>query len=545
MSWRKLISSHPVAAALVVTGICLLPVVASRDFTPANELRYLSIVDEAMEEGSLFAFYNQGQPYTDKPPLYFWLMMLCKALAGHHSIFLLSLLSIMPAFATIGVFDRWVYGGRKDVNPVERGAVALLLGTCGMFLGATIVLRMDMLMTLFIVLALRSFFVMYEKPSRRKVESWLLPLWIFLALFSKGPVGLLMPPLVIAVFLAVKKDWKGIWKYAGGKTLAVIAVLAGAWFLCVYLDGGKEYLGDLVFHQTFDRAVHAFHHKEPFWWYAWVIWMDVAPYCVLLVPAIVASWLGKPSAGTVRSDKEIFFGIAIAATFLMLSCFSSKLPVYLLPIVPFCVYMFPLLAQRIGWKPWMYVLLTVSTSAIALAALAFLTGLAFLKDIPAVARLTGEYPFVLSPFIRVGVVLLFAFSAAAVAYSWKREGWLSWISLSVGILLFVCSSGFGMKDINPYIGYGSLCKEIPRDVRVVTLYVQRPENMDAYLGRDIAKDYGRDPEAFLAAEPAGTGPAMLVVKTSRLDAAPRLREFIGKQSRAVSSVGPYTLVLYE
>ena len=64
----------------VFCAVCLLPMMAMRDFTPSNELRYLSIADEAIANGHLFAFYNHGIPYADKPPLYFWIVMLCRLL---------------------------------------------------------------------------------------------------------------------------------------------------------------------------------------------------------------------------------------------------------------------------------------------------------------------------------------------------------------------------------------------------------------------------------------------------------------------------------
>ncbi len=64
--------------------IALLPVMILRDYTPDNELRYLSIVDEALRNGDFFTFTNQGEIYADKPPFYFWLMMVGKTLLGGH-----------------------------------------------------------------------------------------------------------------------------------------------------------------------------------------------------------------------------------------------------------------------------------------------------------------------------------------------------------------------------------------------------------------------------------------------------------------------------
>ena len=41
----------------------------NRDCTPANELRYLSIANEAIENGSFFEFTNNAIHNADKPPI--------------------------------------------------------------------------------------------------------------------------------------------------------------------------------------------------------------------------------------------------------------------------------------------------------------------------------------------------------------------------------------------------------------------------------------------------------------------------------------------
>lgn len=81
--------------------LLVLPVLFLRDFTPNNELKYLSIADEALRDGHLFAFYHQGEAYADKPPLYFWFIMLCKWIFGEYHMIVLSLLSIIPALVSI------------------------------------------------------------------------------------------------------------------------------------------------------------------------------------------------------------------------------------------------------------------------------------------------------------------------------------------------------------------------------------------------------------------------------------------------------------
>ena len=40
--------------------LAVLPVLIFRDYTPSNELRYLSIVDEALRNGDIFTFTKAG-----------------------------------------------------------------------------------------------------------------------------------------------------------------------------------------------------------------------------------------------------------------------------------------------------------------------------------------------------------------------------------------------------------------------------------------------------------------------------------------------------
>ena len=77
--------------------LAVLPVLIFRDYTPSNELRYLSIVDEALRNGDIFTFTNHGIQYADKPPLYFWILMLGKWLLGNHAMWFASLFSFIPA----------------------------------------------------------------------------------------------------------------------------------------------------------------------------------------------------------------------------------------------------------------------------------------------------------------------------------------------------------------------------------------------------------------------------------------------------------------
>ena len=531
----------------VFCAVCLLPMMAMRDFTPSNELRYLSIADEAIANGHLFAFYNHGIPYADKPPLYFWIVMLCRLLFGHHSCLALSMFSLIPAFAIVGIMDRWVMKGKSAMN---RMSVAGMTLTCVMFLGTMVVLRMDMLMCLFIVLALWTFYRMYTGEGSRRQDSLTLPLWIFLALFTKGPVGLLMPPLAIAVFLAVKRDWKGFRKYLGLKTWGIIAALSAVWLTCVWLEGGLEYINNLLFKQTVGRAVNAFTHARPFWFYLVTILWCLAPYTLLLIGSFMASLLPVRKAGAKKtSDLEILFLCTIISTVAMLSSFSSKLPIYLVPVLPFCVYLFPTVLDRIGergWMRWSVGIFQILLLCAGIATLLFLSGSV---TIPAAASLQDEYSFAREAPVVNAVILLTLANAMGTWFLIKRKSVnIPALLLSAGLFLAAFSASAVLRDLNPYIGYGSICSRVPEGTDVATIFLHRPENIDVYTGRQIT-DFGDDPAKLseavkahieLTGKNVGPGrPLTIITRTSRMETTPELQKLFSEGT--VIYAGPYCL----
>ena len=458
---RKLFERYPVGTVLLLMLLCLSPFMALRDVTPANELRYLSIADEALRDGHLFAFTNHGEPYADKPPLYFWILMLFRRLFGQHCTYFLALFSFIPAAAVTVVMDRWVYGKHPEATARERAAMALMLCSTGYWVLLSMFLRMDMLMVLFIVLALWSWY--RDKP-------WEFALFTFLALFTKGPVGILMPPLVVLVYI---------------RFLLLVGGCCAIWFTGAWLDGGAEYLHNLLFHQTVDRTFNAFHHKQPFWFYLKSLWPVMLPWCLLTVPACVGSLCRRGATAfpeTADDMSEKFFRCAFFVTLVMLSCSSGKLPIYLLPVFPFVVYLLPLYVRRTGWRRWMDWAIALPAMVLALAALVLLVEPLFYDRIPALA----PYGFAKSPAFSLAGALVFcgAVLTAVLALRSGKET-ASIFPLGLSVHAFFIAIALVLPQANDFLGYRELCRDIPKDVPVYVREHNRPENMDVYLGREV------------------------------------------------------------
>lgn len=116
----------------VLLLIAFIPLLYFRDFTPNNELKYLSIADEAIQNKTFLTFYNHEQIYADKPPLYFWIIMAGKSLLGFHSMLFISLFSLLPALLILYILNRWLspYTDKKNLQTCN-----LMLITSGLFMG--------------------------------------------------------------------------------------------------------------------------------------------------------------------------------------------------------------------------------------------------------------------------------------------------------------------------------------------------------------------------------------------------------------------------
>lgn len=452
--------------------VALLPLLLMRDFTPANELRYLSIADEALRNHVFFAFTNHGIPYADKPPMYLWLVMLMRTVFGHHCMMALSALSLVPALLIVSVMNAWTC---REMDGKCRLTASMMLLTSGIFIGAAITVRMDMLMSLFIVVALRSFWIIYEGDGATKNERWRFPVYVFLALFTKGALGFLIPLCATVVFLVIRHEIGRVWECWGWRTWVVLIGCCALWWCATYVEGGKAYLYDMLYRQTIGRAFHSFHHAHPFYYYLICIWYNLAPWSLFVLFSIVSAL----RSNVVKSPLLKFLLTISLSTLILLSCLSGKLQVYMLPALPFMVYavgMYLPRAMRTRWsKPCL--LVPSCVFMLVLPTLVILDGLGYLTALS------------LSKSAHLMVYVSAAVLTASGIYSLCHVG-QAVCGLSVGFLLAVVLATPVIPVFNEHCGYAAICDEAKRmsqqtgGLPIATWTMKHAKDMDVYLGHE-------------------------------------------------------------
>ena len=321
-----------------------IPALLLRDFNALNELNYLGIAQEALERGSWFAFYENGVPYADKPPVYLWICMLAVAIAGVHAMPLVLLASVLPFIALISLLDRYL---AYEFRHQERLLIMLGMGSMLVMDVLALVGRMDMLFSMVMLLAYLKLMKRYillkeldhqEGNHRPKYGNLSIPFLLFLAVFIKGPYGILFPLLAILVLMALNNDYKRYFAIVRPHYFVIVLLLVSLWGLCVYLEGGADYFNNLFFEQSAKRlgAIEGVRivHQEPFYFFFKIFLVMTLPVglCALY---FMARQLYLRESLDIKIQACLSF---VLVALVVLSIPKSKLEIYLLPALPMVFY---------------------------------------------------------------------------------------------------------------------------------------------------------------------------------------------------------------
>jgi 4-amino-4-deoxy-L-arabinose transferase-like glycosyltransferase len=325
-------TSYRAWAWVILWGVLVAVALAVRPLLPIDETRYLSVAWEMWRRNDWLVPYLNGTPYTDKPPLLFWGMLLgwrafgvnqwwprlLAPLFGLISVFLLLKLARRLSPATPDVADRTL--------PFLSGLLWVTYSTAVLF---------DTLLTACVLLALIG---VVDAWRGRALRGWgACGAGIGLGLLAKGPVVLVhvLPAILLAPWwTADPKDPKPVmwrrWYLGAIAALAVGAALALAWALPAAGSEGSAYRNAILWEQTAGRITHAFAHQRPWWWY-----LPLLP--VILLPWILWPRWWRALARVCRRpiDLPARFALAwVVPGFIILSLISGKQVHYLIPLLP-------------------------------------------------------------------------------------------------------------------------------------------------------------------------------------------------------------------
>ncbi|MEP6489810.1 glycosyltransferase family 39 protein [Microcoleus vaginatus GB2-A3] len=325
--------------------------------------------------------YFNGETRFDKPPLIYWLMAVAYRTLGVNEW----AVRLPSALCAIGLTCLGFYtlskeeGRRKEEEgrgdeeegkffPTQNsklktrrlplffstpwiGAALIALNPQTIAWGRTGV--SDMLLVGCMCSALLAFFLGYTlEEQREKTEfstvsasrfpnKWYLTFYVLIALaiLAKGPVGIVVPALIVGSFGLYLGNFRQLWREMRPVSgILIILAIALPWYILVILANGQTYIDSFFGYHNFQRFTGVVNkHSAPWYFYFFVVLVGFAPWSIYLPVAIARTrfwqrsyWRRQPRSAQLSLFALFWFG----CIFGFFTIAVTKLPSYVLPLIP-------------------------------------------------------------------------------------------------------------------------------------------------------------------------------------------------------------------
>jgi 4-amino-4-deoxy-L-arabinose transferase-like glycosyltransferase len=320
-------------AVLILVGLCLALFffrLGGMALLNQDEGMHAATSREMVQTGDWLTPRFNGENFYDKPALFNWFVAVCLVVLGYTEFAarlpaaVLGLGTVLVTFA----LGRRMFGGAVGLL---AGAI---LATSLEFIVLSRVVVHDISLAFAQALTLAAFYcaLTTEGPSRRR---WLLLFYAAagLAVLAKGPVGVVLPGLIIGLYLAVTRRWDMVRQtLLFGWGILLFAVIACPWYVAMSL-AHDDYVRSFLVEKNLGSflGIGEPDHPRPFYYYVGVLFGGLFPWSCFLPVALVHT-AGPPG----REDRQplLFLLIWLGAVFVFFSVATSKLASYILPLFP-------------------------------------------------------------------------------------------------------------------------------------------------------------------------------------------------------------------
>lgn len=318
--WREFLS--PLAAFLIVVFLFFFRL-GSYPLINPDEGRNAQVALEMRDSGAWLVPTLNGHPYLDKPAFYFRMVALSMAAFGKNETAarLPSALFGLGLCVLIYLFCRRTYGKR-----LAALAVAVFASIPLVFAFARLVI-LDMPLAFFSAASILAAFLAEESVGRTQRVYYILGAAAAgLATLVKGPVGFIIPTLVVLIFHITQRNPRAILRVVHPLNLLMFLVVVLPWFIGVSVKQPDFFHYGLVEETLRRYTTSSFRHGQPIWYYVQILAGVFFPYSLLLPGAILSSWRLRK---TLRPADRLLMVWALVVV-LFFSTSYSKLPGYIL-----------------------------------------------------------------------------------------------------------------------------------------------------------------------------------------------------------------------
>lgn len=422
--------------ALAVVWFALFYRLGSLPLLQPDEGRNAEVAREMKESGAWLTPTYNDIAYLDKPAFYFKAVALSLTLFGDNetaarlpsAVFGLALLALVYGFC------RRLHGTRCAIMSV------IIIATMPLYIVNSRTVIFDIALAFFVSAAIFAGYRAEECEGKSRRNWYLLgALAAGLATLVKGPVGFLIPGLVLFVFPRVEGR-RGVWKrFFAPLNLMVFFGVTLPWFIGLSLQHPDfPYYG--LIEESFHRFTTVkFHRTQPFYFYALIVAGLFLPWSFTLPEAGWTAWKNKWFKSP--ADRLCLVWAVVVIIFFSLS--KSKTPGYILSATVACGILLARLFERAMTDPDGKAVRIIGRAAITLAVLCLASagaGIYFSTHMKPLAGPMGIQPAdaeELSHHLTSAVILLLVFAGLGLFARFRNDASLAFAVFALfPVLLF-------------------------------------------------------------------------------------------------------------
>jgi len=319
--------------AVLLCAVLWFGLLGQRDLFDPDEGRYAGIPAAMVETGDWLTPRLNDFKYFEKPVLQYWATAAIFEVFGKSNSTARMFTAVM-GFAT-ALFSMFVafrlYGQKAAIYTFLLTISYLMVVAFGHYL------TLDMALSAFVVIGIGCLVMAQNGPQEAvRTRNWMLLGWAALALatLTKGLVAVVLPAAAIVVYSLWQRDWK-LWPNLHiFKGLLLYLLITAPWFIAVSM-ANPEFPEFFFIHEHFSRYTSEVHKREgPIWYFVPYLLLGVSPWLITSLRSIVAPGFSWRPDTPGQFDAERFMWAFVVVTFCFFSLGQSKLPGYILPILP-------------------------------------------------------------------------------------------------------------------------------------------------------------------------------------------------------------------
>ena len=307
-----------------VAGNGILPI------TNPDEAFYSLSAKEMIGQHSWLVPYIFGHPQFEKPIFLFWLLRLSFALFGVGPF----AARLVPAsFAILGCLGVYAFCWTVYKNKAKAFFCSVILMSAALYVGLARFLLTDMVLSVFILLALASFYWGYVRPAAKGKGLVLFFVFCALGVLTKGALGIVLPLAVVLFFLLARGELGFLFCRAALGGAALFLMIALPWYIFMIRQFGHSFIHEFIYNDHIRRIIQAEHTSNDRWYfYPLTMLVGMLPWSVPLLFALV--WTGKQARSREADPVHAFLLSWVTVILAILLIAHSKLASYIFPVFP-------------------------------------------------------------------------------------------------------------------------------------------------------------------------------------------------------------------